>query len=190
VATAPVGVLAETRSAPSDREEQAARSALEDVSPNLQFDTERGYQDPLSWQLYALIAAAGLIAVAAAAIATALANVDRRPDLITLGAVGASPRTRRVLSMSRAGVIATIGCLLGVGAGFVPALAWIKAGRTPGYQVHVSRSYFLDTGHFVPLRLVVPWLPLVVAAVGVPVVAVLFAGVFSRSRLPSERPAE
>jgi hypothetical protein len=40
------------------------------------------------------------------------------------------------------------------------------------------------------LHLVVPWLPLGVTVIVVPQAAVLAAGLFSRSRLPSGRPAD
>jgi hypothetical protein len=36
----------------------------------------------------------------------------------------------------------------------------------------------------------VPWLPLGVTVIVVPLAAALVAGLFSRSRLPSERPAD
>jgi len=41
--------------------------------------------------------------LAAAAIATGLATADGRADLATLGAVGASPRVRRLMSLSQSG---------------------------------------------------------------------------------------
>lgn len=172
-----IGVLVSTPAVPTERETQAAESALLHLDPNLELKRETGYRNTKAWMLWALVGAAAVVAVGAASIATALANVDRRPDLVTLGSIGASPRTRRLLSMSRAGVIAGIGCVLGVAAGFVPALAWIQATRGPSFgQVYV-------------LRLVVPWLLLAAAAIGVPLVSALLAGLFSRSRLPSERPA-
>jgi putative ABC transport system permease protein len=142
---------------------------------------ETGYHDPSQWVLYAMIGAAAIIALGAASIATALANADGRDDLVTLGAVGASPRTRRVMSMSRAGVIAGLGCAVGVVAGFVPAYAWARGDRV---------ALAGNGGAQVSLRFVVPWSPILLALFGIPAVAALLAGAVTRSRLPSERHAE
>jgi putative ABC transport system permease protein len=135
---------------------------------------------------------AGVITIGATTIATALSNVDSRPDLTTLGAVGAAPRTRRLLSMSRAGVIAGIGTALGAVAGFLPAYAWVHSqarsadlsGGTHGGTIYVPGE------HLPRMLLVVPWLPLTSTLIVVPLAAMLVAGLFSRSRLPSERPAD
>jgi putative ABC transport system permease protein len=64
-----------------------------------------------------------VIALGAAAIATGLAAVDGRADLRTLGAVGATPRVRRMLALSRSGVIAGLGSVLGSVAGLGAGVA-------------------------------------------------------------------
>ncbi|MGH3494702.1 MAG: hypothetical protein ACRDQ1_15915, partial [Sciscionella sp.] len=185
----PIGVLAGTTKQPTDHEEQVVNGVLNEIDPTLQLEVESGYHDPNALLPLGMIAAAGLLAVAAAVIATALANVDSRSDLVTLGAVGASPRTRRLLSMSRAAVIAGVGTAIGVVAGFVPPAAWVHASHRVASYSSNGGSYFTD-GTRPALRLVVPWLPIAVALVAVPLVAALIAGLFSRSRLPSERHAE
>jgi putative ABC transport system permease protein len=191
----PIGVFARDTRAPSDQEKQALAGQLNAIDPDLYHYIESGYHDDRAWMMYGLVGAAALIAVGAAVIATALADVDGRADLVTLGAVGAAPRTRRVLSLSRAGVIAGIGAVLGTAAGFVPAIAWVRAQRLPSGSGSVYYSggggggtvYAVDT---LPaqLRLVVPWLPTVAVLIGIPLLAAVLAGAFSRSRLPSERP--
>jgi putative ABC transport system permease protein len=93
-----------------------------------------------------------------------------------------------VLSLSRAVVIAGIGTALGTAAGFVPALAWIRGER--GLATYRGFASYSSAGAPVQLRMVVPWLPVLVGLVGIPLVAALVAGAFSRSRLPSERVAE
>ncbi|PZS27317.1 MAG: hypothetical protein DLM58_19005 [Pseudonocardiales bacterium] len=183
----PVGVLAANTRAPSDHERQAANAALSKIDPTLFLSTESGYHDANGWMLYALIGVAGLIAVGAAVIATALANLDSRADLVTLGAIGASPRTRRVLSMSRAGIIAGIGAVLGCAAGFLPALAWIRSVQS-SERAFTGPVFAGGTGAAPQgLRLVVPWPIIALALFGIPVIAAVIAGTFTRSRLPSER---
>jgi putative ABC transport system permease protein len=82
------------------------------------------------------------------------------------------------LSLSQSGVIAGLGSALGVVAGLGAALAVLYAVN----QVHA------DTWpRSIPLPLVVPWLNLGVSLLVVPVVAMLGAGLFTRSRLPAER---
>jgi putative ABC transport system permease protein len=187
---APAAVLASNSRPPTDHEQQVTRGALHQLDAGLSVDVETGYHNPSIWLLYALIGAAAIIAVGAATIATALANVDGRPDLITLGAVGASPRTRRVLSMSRAAVIAGVGTVLGTVAGFVPAIAWVHAlHRSPSLGI-AGGGYVIGLPSSPSLRLVVPWLPIATVVVAIPVLAALIAATFTRSRLPSELPAD
>jgi putative ABC transport system permease protein len=182
-----LGVLATTTREPTDKELQAARGRLEQLDARLSLDMESGWHNPTTWALYLLIGFAALIALGAASIATALANADGRDDLVTLGAVGASPRTRRLMSMSRAGVVAGLGCLIGVAAGFVPAYAWTRGTRAAAN--HGGR-YVVGGLRDTTLHFVVPWTPILLALVGVPLVAAGVAGLFTRSRLPSERRTE
>jgi len=121
---------------------------------------------------------AAIIALGAAAIATGLAAVDGRADLGTLAAVGASPRVRRLLSLSQSGVIAGLGSLLGTAAGLGAAMAILFA---------LNRKYVDSWPRVTPYPLDVPWLNLGVAPLVVPLVAMLGAGLLTRSRLPIER---
>src|SRR5262249_51527465 len=77
--------------------------------------------------LLVLAVIAGVIALAATAIATALTAAEGRADLATLAAVGASPRMRRILSLSQSGMIAGLGSLIGTVAGLSAALALLFA---------------------------------------------------------------
>jgi len=176
-------VYIDTAHRPTTRERQAANAALGRLDPYLQLDVETGFHSSRAALMLGLVVAAAVIALGATMIATALSNVDSRPDLTTLAAVGAAPRTRRMLSMSRAGVIAGIGTLLGAAAGFVPSVAWL---RSQSFTVP-----FVGTdGSFAKLRLVVPWVPFTMIVVVVPITAMLIAGLLCRSRLPSERAAD
>jgi putative ABC transport system permease protein len=183
----PISVLARDTSEPTDAQQQAVRAALRDIGSDGVLYVETGFVNPSAWQLYALVAVAVLIAVGAAIIATALTNADSRPDLVTLAAIGASPRTRRRLSLARAAVVSGIGTAVGAVAGFVPALAWVhSAHRVPSIGLGGGGFFSGDT-QVVRLHLVVPWLPIVVLLLAIPVLAAVIAGLTTRSRLPSER---
>ncbi|MBO4210911.1 ABC transporter permease, partial [Micromonospora echinofusca] len=124
-----------------------------------------------------LAVAAGLVTLGAAGIATGLAAAEGRSDLTTLAAVGASPGVRRTLAVSRAGVIAGVGTLLGIAAGLGAAGTILTA---------LNRAYLETWPPSDPYPLVVPVLPLGVLLV-VPLLAMLGAGLLTRSRLPIER---
>ena len=128
--------------------------------------------------LLVLALVAGVITLGAAAIATALAAADGRAELATLAAVGASPRVRRGLSLSQSGVIAGLGSLLGALAGLGGAMAVLVALNQGQADLWPAPT---------PYPLTVPWFNLGVALLVVPVVAMLGAGLLTRSRLPIER---
>jgi putative ABC transport system permease protein len=181
----PTGVLVDNTRAPTDHETQAADGALNRIDSSLSLYVESGYHNSNGWMPLALVAAAGVIAIAAAVIATALANLDSRAAMVTLAAVGAGPHTMRLLSMARAGVIAGIGTAIGVVAGLVPPAAWVQASRRVSDLGSVP-----DGAHeSAQLTLVVPWLPIAAALVGIPLAAALIAGLFTRSGLPADRAA-
>jgi putative ABC transport system permease protein len=117
------------------------------------------------------------VTLGAAGIATGLAAADGRRDLSTLAAVGASPRVRRALSLSQSGVIAGLGSVLGVLAGLGAAFAVLSAlNQTWADRWPAPRPY----------PLTVPWQALGIM-LAVPLVAMLGAGLLTRSRLPIER---
>jgi putative ABC transport system permease protein len=128
--------------------------------------------------LLVLAIVAGVITLGAAAIATGLAAADGRADLTTLAAVGASPRVRRALSLSQAGVIAGLGSVLGGIAGLGASTA-VLAADNRGFD----NTWPVPT----PYPIAVPWLNVTIALLVVPVVAMLGAGLLTRSRLPIER---
>jgi putative ABC transport system permease protein len=131
-------------------------------------------------ELIILAIVAGVITLGAASIATGLAAADGKADLATLAAVGASPGVRRILSLSQTGLIAGLGSAVGVAAGFGAAAAMI-AGR------NAANADRWPAGEYMPI--VVPWLNVAIALVLVPAVAMLGAGLLTRSRLPIERRA-
>lgn len=177
VSAKPLAVYADNRSLPTEQETQAAQGELAALGVEYLY-VERGYVNRYNIGLLALIIASAVITLGAASIATALSNVDGRQDLITLAAVGASPRVRRVLSMSRAGVIAILGTALGTVAGFIPPVGLILVLRT------VAKS---ETANAPLFPLDIPWVSMAITTLVVPAIAIVIAGLFSRSRLPVER---
>ncbi len=127
-----------------------------------------------------LAIAAGIVALGAAAIATGLAAADSRTDLTTLAAVGAAPRVRRSLSLAQSGIIAGLGSVLGAVAGFGAAVAVITG---------INQQYASVWPSPDPIPIHVPWTNFIVSLIAVPAVAMLGAGLLTRSRLPSERRA-
>lgn len=153
--------------AQQDRADAALQPTAANRVPPASLTIERGYH-PRRWNygLLALAAAAGIVTLGATGIATGLSVVESRSDLITLSAVGSSPRTRRLLVANQAGTVALLGTLVGVVSGLVPA-----------YGILRSRAGF---------PFVLPWETIGVVVVGVPLLAMLATSVFltTRSTLP------
>ncbi|RQW99230.1 ABC transporter [Micromonospora inaquosa] len=163
---------------PPDEEQQARFAAALRPFGTLSLSVENGGPPrDLSPLLLLLAAAAGLITVGAAGIATALAAAEGRAELTTLAAVGAAPGVRRLLAICQAGVIAGLGSVLGIVAGL---------GTAAIVLVSVNRQYAGDWPVPDPYPFLVPW-PALGVLVLVPVVAMFGAGLFTRARLPIER---
>src|SRR5262249_25635013 len=141
---------------------------------------QRGAPQQGNTTLVVLSIVAGVITLGAAAIATGLAAADGRADLTPLAAVGAWPRVRRMLSLSQSGVIAGLGSLLGVAAGLGASTSVLFALNQRYAGVWPAPTLYPIT---------VPWLNLAVALLVVPAIAMLGAGLLTRSRLPIERRA-
>ncbi|WP_433230708.1 FtsX-like permease family protein [Actinomadura formosensis] len=139
---------------------------------------ERGFTKSFDEITLALGAVAAILVFGGALIATGLASADARPDLATLGAVGAGPRARRLLTMGRAGFIAVLGCWLGIAGGLVPGIA-----VTRPLTAQVEEFGAPQHGTIIDI----PWALLAAIAVGLPLLAALVAGAFTRSNLPMTR---
>jgi putative ABC transport system permease protein len=172
------GLLAVTSRMPTPEETQRLTDALSLLSPAYPVQVEKPADREVDLILLILGIAGAIITIGAAGIATGLAAADSRPDLGTLAAVGASPGLRRRLSLSQTGVIAGLGSLLGAGAGLGAAVAVLTA---------LNSRYGEIWPGPMPYPITVPWLNLGLAAVVVPLVAMLGAGLLTRSRLPVER---
>jgi putative ABC transport system permease protein len=181
VATRVVGVVASASRPPSGAEEDRLRGALRPLDLDGMLFVERGYHSDYTIGLLALLVGSAVIVLGASGIATGLAAADGRSDLATLAAVGASPRTRRVLAAFQSAVTAGLGTLLGIVAGMVPAIAILRA---------MTRTVEVVDGHQIKqtvLPIVMPWTNIAVTLLVVPVLAALAAAALTRSRLPMVR---
>jgi putative ABC transport system permease protein len=174
-------LLVSTTRMPTVAEIDAFNEAALDVNPVSWVSYESGPGRPeTDLSLIVLALASAIVTLAATAVVTGLAAADGRADLTTLAAVGASPRVRRFMSLSQSGVIAGLGTALGLVAGAAGAYAMIFA---------INRSMLAQRWPDVePLPLATPWL-LLAGALVVPLIAMLGAGLLTRSRLPIERRA-
>ncbi|PWR07893.1 ABC transporter [Micromonospora acroterricola] len=173
----PTGWVVSTPAPPDVRRQERFTAALQSFGA-FSLSVEQGAaprdNSPL---LLLLAAAAGLITVGAAGIATALTAAEGRAELSTLAAVGAAPGVRRLLAICQAGVIAGLGSVLGIVAGLGTAAIVLFS---------VNRQYATGWPLREPYPFLMPW-PALGVLVVVPVVAMLGAGLFTRARLPIER---
>ena len=138
---------------------------------------ERGFERDTTTVIVLLILAAlgAVLMIGGTLTATFLALSDARPDLATLAAVGAAPRSRRRVAAAYAMVIGGVGAVLGLLVGFIPGIAitypltgsaWDPRSTLPGHVVAV------------------PWGLLGFLVVALPLGIALVVGLTARSRLP------
>jgi putative ABC transport system permease protein len=151
------------------------RQRLQGLSPRSGYVyVESGYQVAGTEKvvLWILFGMAVVLMLGGTLTATFLALSDARPDLATLSAVGASPRTRRGVAAAYAVAVGLVGAVLGAAVGFIPGIA---------ISYPLTRS-FSGSGpsHYVDI----PW-PLIGALVlALPLATALVVGLVARSRLP------
>ena len=137
---------------------------------------ERGYQRPPEATIVLLVLGAlgGVLMLGGTLTATFLALSDARPDLATLSAVGAAPRTRRRVAAAYAVVIGLVGAVLGAGVGFIPGVAISRPLTTASWFGSGEHGPFLD----------VPWLLIATIVVVLPLLTAAVVWLTARSRLP------
>ena len=160
----------------SEAVELDVQEAVAEALPGATFWVERGYVAPDDVRIVELVLAAlaAVLMLAGTLTATFLALADARPDLATLSAVGAAPRTRRSVAAAYALVVALLGAVLGALVGMVPGLAVaVPLTNTTNYAG-------ANSGPFIA----VPW-PLIAGVVGLlPLVIAAVVWLTARSRLP------
>jgi putative ABC transport system permease protein len=164
-------IIATTRT-PTNAEERAFADALANRYPDADVwvQVERGYQSDNALVLTVLTGACAFVTLVGTAIAVALSAAEARSDHATLLAVGADPRRRRALAMAQAATVSLLGVGLGVVLGGIVGAAILGA--------DIERPLLL------------PWVTLSQIVIGIPLVGVLIAGLFTRSRLPMVRRME
>jgi putative ABC transport system permease protein len=183
LASTPTQIIFATSRIPTPQESQAFFDLT--VSDNLVGYIEpAGLPHSLDVTLLTLILASGLITVVTTVAATSLAAAEGRADLTALAAVGASPRLRRGLSFSRAAVIAGLGSVLGTIAGVGMYLALMT---TLDYEARQQSSDIWI--YYGPAIRPISWPAVSAGLLIVPAVAILGAGLLTRSRLRVERRA-
>jgi len=110
-----------------------------------------------------MFGAAMLATLAGTSIAVALAMAESRADMATFAAVGASPGRRRLHAMGQAATVAGLGAGLGVALGALVAVATLG-----GSELYPTS---------------IPYRWLLAVLLGAPLLAVLVAGIFTRSRV-------
>ncbi|TMS00735.1 FtsX-like permease family protein [Nonomuraea basaltis] len=163
-------------------DEEGLRRDLRAVSEIASVDVERTYDEDLFVTLFVLLGAALVLVFGGTFAATGLAAADMRQDLDTMSAVGGPPRVRRLVVAAQAAYISGLGALVGVVGGAVSgiALTWPLTrmnDREPG-------EAFYDPG---PTTISIPWLFMAGVAIGLPLLAALVAGAFTRTRLALAR---
>ncbi|MEU1387411.1 MULTISPECIES: FtsX-like permease family protein [unclassified Nonomuraea] len=164
-----------TASPPQDERRMEADLRGE-VNGNLYLYAERGKVEDRAFALLIVLGAALVLVLGGTLAATGLAAADMRPDLNNLSAVGAAPRVRRLVVAAQAAYIAGLGAVAGLLAGSVVGVAVTWPLTRNGFGG--SRD-FLDG----PAVIDVPWLFLAAVVLGLPLVAALVAGLFTRTRL-------
>jgi putative ABC transport system permease protein len=162
--------------------EDALRESVQGVDADASLYVERGFHDSSTSVALLVLGVLGAVLVLGGTLtATFLALSDARPDFATMGAVGAGPRTRRLVAASYALAIGVVGALLGAVVGAVPGIA-------VSYPL-TSTSWLAGTtdasGHAIPDHfLAVPWVLLVAVVVGLPLLSAGIVALATRSRLP------
>lgn len=157
--------------------ETAIDEAVSAVTEEADVYVERGYERPdeIVVVLLVLGGLGGVLMLGGTLTATFLALSDARPDLATMSAVGAAPRTRRRVAASYALVVGVVGAVLGAAVGLIPGIAISRPlTLVTGYDGTPERGPFLD----------VPWLLIGALVVALPLLTAAVVGLATRSRLP------
>lgn len=136
---------------------------------------ERGFQRYDETVMRVMMGAAAFLVLVVTLISTALAMAEQQTDQGTFAAVGATRRTRRALAASQSMLVGFLGAILGVAVGLVPGIA-VTFPLTSDVSGGTSTGPDSPTGPF----LEIPWQPLLLVVVGVPLLAGLLSALAVR----------
>lgn len=136
---------------------------------------ERGFQRYDEKVMRIMMGIAALLLLIVTLISTALSMAEQQGDSGTLAAVGATRRTRRAFAAAQAMVVGFIGAILGIAVGLVPGIA-ITYPLTTEYNTDPATGAEQWSGPF----LSIPWTPLLLVVLGVPLLAGLLSAVAIR----------
>lgn len=153
---------------------------LQALTPRgMEFSVERGYDSPMAAVLAALTAAFALIVLLTTVVSTLLNDAESRADAATLATVGAPSGMRRRITGAHAAAIGVIGAATGIVIGIVPGLVLAREATGHTYDEHGVHSE--------PGTYVIPWWPLIIMLVGVPLLAAAISMIFARRTPPLTR---
>lgn len=158
--------------AEAGRIEAALEAAYGEQAPMVM--VERGFQETFTLPLVLLGCVGAFLVLVATLTAAGLARSDARPDLATLSAVGASPRSARAIAMGQAAVVAVLGSAVGLAIGFIPGIAVTYPLTTQGWRPG-------GAGEELAPVIDIPWSLLGGLVVAVPLLALLVVGLTTRS---------
>lgn len=119
----------------------AQEKTINEVVPlKAQLTVERGFHGQLATAGRVLLGIAAALVIVAALISTALSQVEARPDLATLTAVGAPPGLRRRFAAAQAGILVVVGIIAGQLVGIPAGIAFAASnsrGDTGGGAGHL-----------------------------------------------------
>ncbi|MCZ4499261.1 MAG: transporter permease [Marmoricola sp.] len=166
----------------SKKAEKNIQEAVNALPANGYLYVERGYEaSSETWIIQLVLGGLGaLLMLGGTLTATFLALSDARPDLATLSAVGAAPRTRRAVAAAYALAVGGVGAVLGVLVGFVPGIAVTYPISADGMSHCYDAARCETAQHYLD----VPWLLIGGLVVVLPLVVAGVVGLFARSRLP------
>ncbi len=170
-----------------DGERRRLEAALQrvDTGATVYVEQTDGSRDDERLVVLLLFLAAGFLVLAGSLAATSLALTEARPDLATMGQVGARPRTRRLVAAAYAFVLALVGAALGCAAGLVPGVAGAVAiTRDGSYAATPGQAVLYSDAPTALSRVDVPWLLLLGLLVVLPLLTAAVAGLSVRSALP------
>jgi putative ABC transport system permease protein len=172
-ATQMMVLVRDTEGGPIDRATEKRLDEL--VGDEGGFYVERGFQRQDETVMRIMMAAGAFLVLVVTLISTALAMAEQQRDQGTFAAVGATRRTRRALAASQATVVGLLGALLGVAVGLVPGIAVT-------YPLTGNGSGMSSNGTTPPAGpyLEIPWQPLLLVVVGVPLLAGLLSALAVR----------